>query len=82
MTDYIIDQIRAMIIPERYKVQLIGMLSALQTRYELDTGKTEANMYDVVEEHDNCHVQVLRNSVTGEISVGWRQDDEEEYEYD
>ncbi len=31
----------------------------------------ETNLYDVVEEHGNCTVQVLRNSVTGEESVGW-----------
>lgn len=33
--------------------------------------KVETNIYDIVEEHENCHVQVLRNSVTGEMSVGW-----------
>ncbi len=33
--------------------------------------ETLVAFYDVVEEHDNCHVQVLRNSQTGEVSVGW-----------
>ena len=28
-------------------------------------------IYDEVEEHDNCTVQILRNSITGETSVGW-----------
>ena len=36
----------------------------------------ESNMFDIVEEHDNCHVQILRNSVTGEISVGWWKEEE------
>ena len=31
----------------------------------------ETNIYDEEEIHHNCVVQVLRNSVTGEISVGW-----------
>ena len=31
----------------------------------------ETNLFDEVEEHDNCTVQILRNSVTGEQSVGW-----------
>lgn len=32
-------------------------------------------VFDEVEEHQNCTVQVLRNSVTGEVSVGWRRND-------
>lgn len=30
-----------------------------------------SGIYDVEEIHQNCTVQVLRNSETGEISVGW-----------
>ena len=33
--------------------------------------RVETNMYDQEEVHPNCTVQVLRNSVTGEVSVGW-----------
>lgn len=29
-------------------------------------------IFDEVEEHPDCTVQILKNSVTGEISVGWR----------
>ena len=39
-----------------------------------DTIKTP--LFDIVEEHDHCHVQVLRNSITGEISVGWWEEKE------
>ena len=28
-------------------------------------------IYDEVEVHDNCTVQILKNTITGEISVGW-----------
>lgn len=28
-------------------------------------------IYDIEEIHPNCTVQILRNSVTGEVSVGW-----------
>lgn len=40
--------------------------------------KVQTNVFDIVEEHEHCHVQVLKNSITGEISVGWY----EEGEYD
>lgn len=32
---------------------------------------TETNIYDQEEIHENCTVQLLRNSITGEVSVGW-----------
>ena len=32
---------------------------------------TETNIYDQEEIHENCTVQILRNSVTGETSIGW-----------
>lgn len=31
----------------------------------------ETNIYDKEEIHTNCTVQILRNSITGEVSVGW-----------
>ena len=34
-------------------------------------GKVETNVYDIAEVHHNCTVQILRNSVTGEQSIGW-----------
>lgn len=36
------------------------------------------NIYDTEEIHHGCTVQVLRNSVTGETSVGWWKEKEEE----
>lgn len=77
-TDYIISQIREMPIPDMYKLELVAMLSTLQTIHEVgDPYEVVTNLYDVVEEHDNCHVQVLKNSVTGDISVGWYENVEE-----
>lgn len=35
----------------------------------------ETNVYDKVEEHENCTVQILRNTVTGEYSFGWRKNE-------
>lgn len=29
------------------------------------------NVFDGVEIHENCTVQILTNSMTGETSVGW-----------
>lgn len=33
--------------------------------------KVEINVFDKVETYENCTVQVLTNTVTGEVSVGW-----------
>ena len=41
--------------------------------YEYSDVKT--NVFDQIEEHPNCTVQILKNSVTGEISVGWYPND-------
>ena len=36
----------------------------------------EVNIYDREEIHENCTVQVLTNSVTGAVSVGWWEEEE------
>lgn len=33
--------------------------------------KVEVNFYDKEETYPNCTVQVLTNTVTGDVSVGW-----------
>lgn len=33
-------------------------------------------IYDIEEVYPNCTVQILRNSVTGEESVGWWENEE------
>ena len=35
----------------------------------------ETNIFDQEEIHHNCTVQILKNSVTGEVSVGWWEND-------
>ena len=35
-------------------------------------------IYDKVTTYRNCTVQVLENTVTGDVSVGWWQNEEEE----
>ena len=37
--------------------------------------QVESNIYDRVEEHHNGFVQILTNSVTGEISIGWKKEE-------
>lgn len=37
----------------------------------------ETNFFDQVETYPNCTVQVLTNSVTGEVSVGWWKNEED-----
>lgn len=41
----------------------------------------ESNVYDEEEVHHNCTVQVWRNSVTGEVSIGWEENEDSEAEY-
>lgn len=36
---------------------------------------TATNIYDKVDEYPDCTVQVLTNTVTGEVSVGWWRND-------
>ena len=33
--------------------------------------KVETNFYDKEDIYDNCTVQVLTNTATGDVSVGW-----------
>lgn len=33
--------------------------------------EVEINIFDKEEIHENCTVQILTNTVTGEVSVGW-----------
>ena len=35
----------------------------------------ETNIFDMVERHENCTVEILTNSVTGEVSIGWWEND-------
>lgn len=43
---------------------------------ESETKVIEVNIYDVEEVHDNCVVQILKNTVTGDMSVGWWEKEE------
>ena len=36
------------------------------------------NIYDQEEIHHNCTVQILRNSFTGEVSVGWWENEDDD----
>ena len=37
--------------------------------------KVETNIFDQEEIYTDCTVQILRNSVTGEVSIGWWKND-------
>ena len=49
---------------------MAGVTLALRT-YNAYKTKTEINVYDKEETYPNCTVQVLTNTVTGDVSVGW-----------
>ena len=38
----------------------------------------ELNIFDREEIHENCTVQILENTITGEISIGWWENQEDE----
>ena len=40
---------------------------------ESEQVKVKMSFFDIVETHPNCTVQILRNSVTGDVSVGKKQ---------
>lgn len=53
-------------------------ISALEKQEGKGPITVETNIYDQEEIHHNCTVQVLKNSLTGEVSVGWWEEKEEE----
>lgn len=59
---------------------LLWALEMMLVKPEMDDrpgGKAELNLFDQEEMHENCTVQVLTNSVTGETSIGWWENKEE-----
>ena len=46
-------------------------LERKQATIDKISDKIETNIYDSEEIHHNCTVQILRNSITGEQSIGW-----------
>jgi len=52
-------------------------ISALEKQDGKKPITVETNIYDTEEIHHGCTVQVLRNSVTGDVSVGWWKEKEE-----
>lgn len=49
----------------------MGLADALRLIKGEDIEGLVGNLFDVEEVHENCTVQVLRNSITGTVSVGW-----------
>lgn len=47
------------------------MMNAAADRLAEANTKVETNIYDREEIHENCTVQVLTNTVTGDVSIGW-----------
>lgn len=58
-------------------VQAVDMaIAALEKQEGKKPITVETNIYDIEEIHHGCIVQILRNSVTGETSVGWWKEKE------
>lgn len=52
----------------RSKLELISMLDDVDSVVQ---NAPEDAIFDVIETHKNVTVEVLRNSKTGEVSIGW-----------
>lgn len=51
---------------------------AIDMAIEALNAQTAVAIYDQEEIHHNCTVQVLRNSATGDVSVGWWKEKDHE----
>lgn len=69
--DEIVNTISRVPMKEATTTTLAVLLAQLQTRYELDTKTVDVSFYDQERIVENCTVQILRNSVTGDESFGW-----------
>lgn len=55
------------LLAKYYKVstdQILGLQPLIETR-----------VFDIREEYDDCTVEILRNSITGETSFAWHRND-------
>lgn len=73
MTEYVTKEQVLEILRKHYPYATLkeehAMYKAIQELKALS--HVETGMYDKEEIHENCTVQVLTNSQTGEVSVGW-----------
>ena len=53
--------------------KLVGCLACWKEWLGRESDKPTTAIYDIIEEHHGCFVQVLKNSITGEMSVGWKE---------
>lgn len=51
-----------------------ALMSATIEALEAYIHPETSGLYDIEEVHENCTVEVWKNSVTGEMSVGWYPD--------
>lgn len=54
-------------------ITMIVMSVSSESEYDA-FGLYETNIFDEEETYHGCTVQVLKNTVTGEISIGWWQE--------
>jgi uncharacterized coiled-coil DUF342 family protein len=60
----------------RWLEELVDLRKLLNSLIETDNGvKVESNIFDKEKIIENCTVQILENSLTGEVSVGWWRND-------
>ena len=57
-------------MPTTPKMELSIMLDLIDS-IQRQESKPEISIFDKIEQHSNCTVQILSNSMTGEVSIGW-----------
>ncbi len=57
----------------------IGIQQAVDDYFKRATDyPVKTSLYDEQERHENCTVEIWRNSLTGEVSIGWWKNGEGE----
>lgn len=56
--------------------EIIKAVTTPNIQVKIPAETVESNLYDQEEIYTNCTVQIWRNSVTGEESIGWWQNEE------
>jgi len=65
------DEYGELIAKLRELAKLADTITQAANALEQAQNGVDSNIYDEEEVHTNCTVQILRNTYTGKISIGW-----------
>lgn len=59
------------LLDKKHLIQTIAGVPSVRS----ESTQISTNIYNEEETHENCTVQILKNTITGDISVGWRKNE-------